>query len=107
MSPNKRNERSCRRTMKGKSIFSSPLDNKGVAFTREERRALRLEGLLPPVILTLEEQEERAYAQFLQQPSNLRKNIMLNDLAKRNTVLFYRLLMNHLAEMLPRGASPQ
>ncbi|MBN3523674.1 NAD-dependent malic enzyme [Paenibacillus apiarius] len=85
----------------GKEILAKPLLNKGVAFTLEERKKLKLEGLLPPIVLTLEEQAKRAYEQFLAQPNKLRQNIMLNDLAKRNTVLFYRLLSDHISEMLP------
>ncbi|WP_374018436.1 NAD-dependent malic enzyme [Paenibacillus thiaminolyticus] len=85
----------------GKEILAKPLLNKGVAFTLEERKKLKLEGLLPPIVLTLEEQAKRAYEQFLAQPNKLRQNIMLNDLAKRNTVLFYRLLTDHISEMLP------
>lgn len=85
----------------GKEILAKPLLNKGVAFTLEERKKLKLEGLLPPIVLTLEAQATRAYEQFLAQPNKLRQNIMLNDLAKRNTVLFYRLLTDHISEILP------
>ncbi|MGG1671978.1 NAD-dependent malic enzyme [Paenibacillus sp. NRS-1783] len=90
----------------GKELLANPLLNKGVAFTLEERQQLGLDGLLPPTILTIEEQVQRVYEQFQSQPDNLRKNIALNDLFNRNTVLYYRLLSEHLSEMLPIVYTP-
>ncbi|MDR4927362.1 NAD-dependent malic enzyme [Peribacillus simplex] len=88
-------------TLRGKGILSNPFINKGVAFTKEERNELGLVGLLPSQVLTLEEQVKRAYEQFSTQPSDIRKNGMLYDLFNRNVVLFYRLLKDHLSEILP------
>ncbi|MFP3509171.1 NAD-dependent malic enzyme [Peribacillus sp. SIMBA_075] len=88
-------------TLRGKGILSNPFINKGVAFTKEERNELGLVGLLPSQVLTLEEQVKRAYVQFSTQPSDIRKNGMLYDLFNRNVVLFYRLLKDHLSEILP------
>ena len=88
-------------TLKGKEVLSNPFLNKGTAFTKEEREELGLDGLLPPRVLTLEEQVNRAYEQYSIRTTNLFKNGLLNDLYNRNIVLFYRLLKNHLAEMLP------
>ena len=88
-------------TLRGKGVLSNPFINKGVAFTKEERKELGLVGLLPSQVLTLEEQIKRAYEQFSTQPSNIRKNGMLYDLFNRNVVLFYRLLKDHLSEILP------
>ncbi|MEC0237198.1 NAD-dependent malic enzyme [Paenibacillus kribbensis] len=90
----------------GKELLANPLLNKGVAFTLEERQQLGLDGLLPPTILTIEEQVQRVYEQFQSQPDNLRKNVALNDLFHRNTVLYYRLLSEHLSEMLPIVYTP-
>ncbi len=90
----------------GKELLANPLLNKGVAFTLKERQQLGLDGLLPPTILTIEEQVQRVYEQFQSQPDNLRKNIALNDLFNRNTVLYYRLLSEHLNEMLPIVYTP-
>ncbi len=75
--------------------------NKGTAFTAEERKALGLTGLLPPVISTLEAQVKSAYAQYQRLPDALNKNIYLTALHDRNEVLFYRLLSGHLREMIP------
>lgn len=88
-------------TLKGKEILSNPFLNKGVAFTKKEREALGLEGLLPPHVLSLEEQAKRAYEQYSARTTNLFKNGLLYDLYNRNVVLFYRLLQDHLSEMLP------
>jgi hypothetical protein len=59
-------------TARGVEVLDTPLLNKGTAFTREERRALGLEGLLPPAVLTLEEQVKRAYEQYHDQSSSPR-----------------------------------
>lgn len=87
--------------LKGKEILSNPYLNKGIAFTKEEREDLGLNGLLPSQVLTLEEQVSRAYEQYSMRTTNLFKNGLLYDLYNRNVVLFYRLLKEHLAEMLP------
>ncbi|MFB3170791.1 NAD-dependent malic enzyme [Neobacillus sp. 179-C4.2 HS] len=88
-------------TLRGKEILSNPFLNKGTAFTKEEREELGLDGLLPPQVLTLDEQVNRAYEQYSMRTTNLFKNGLLYDLYNRNVVLFYRLLKEHLAEMLP------
>ncbi|CAM3844426.1 MULTISPECIES: oxaloacetate-decarboxylating malate dehydrogenase [Bacillus cereus group] len=93
-------------TLRGVEVLSTPLLNKGVAFTQEEREELGLKGLLPPAVLTLEEQARRAYEQFCSQPDDLLKNVYLTALHDRNEVLFYRILTNHLREMLPIVYTP-
>jgi malate dehydrogenase (oxaloacetate-decarboxylating) len=86
---------------RGLAVLNSPMLNKGTAFTAEERTALGLTGLLPPVIGTLDAQVKSAYAQYQQLPDALNKNIYLTALHDRNEVLFYRLLSGHLREMIP------
>ncbi|WP_028403277.1 NAD-dependent malic enzyme [Ectobacillus panaciterrae] len=100
------NDGDIKTALRGKDILSNPILNKGVAFSQEERKELGLEGILPPTVLTIEEQVQRAYEQFLAQPNNLRKSASLNDLYNRNVVLFYRLLTDHLSEMLPIVYTP-
>ncbi|SNS18895.1 NAD-dependent malic enzyme [Streptosporangium subroseum] len=85
----------------GLEVLENPLLNKGTAFSPQERADLDLDGLIPPVVETLEEQARRAYAQYLEQPTDLLKNVFLLALQDRNEVLFYRLLADHLREMLP------
>src|ERR1041384_8250054 len=84
---------------RGMVVLTTPLLNKGTAFTAEERDALGLTGLLPPVISTLETQVTAAYAQYQRLPDALSKNIYLTALHDRNEVLFFRLLSEHLREM--------
>ena len=85
----------------GFSLLHIPLLNKSTGFTREERRALGIEGLVPPHHSTLEEQKERTYLRYLQQTTDLDKHEFLRALQDRNEVLFYALFADHLEEMLP------
>src|ERR1700733_5549460 len=85
---------------RGLAVLTTPLLNKGTAFTLEEREELGLTGLLPPVISTLEVQVKAAYAQYQRLPDALNKNIYLTTLHDRNEVLFYWLLSGHLREMV-------
>jgi malate dehydrogenase (oxaloacetate-decarboxylating) len=86
---------------RGVAVLNSPLLNKGTAFTAEERKALGLTGLIPPEISTLEAQVKRAYIQYELLPDALSKNTYLTALHDRNEVLFYRLFLEHLREMIP------
>jgi len=92
----------CRETKaRGIAVLASPPLNKGTAFTAEERKALGLTGLLPPIISTLDGQAKSAYAQYQQLPDAVSKNIYLTALHDRNEVLFFRLFSEHLREMIP------
>ena len=86
---------------RGFDILHTPQINKGTAFTIEERRALGLTGLLPPAVLTMEQQAERAYELFRKQPDDLARNTFLTALQDRNETLFFHLLGGHVVEMLP------
>jgi malate dehydrogenase (oxaloacetate-decarboxylating) len=87
--------------VRGLAVLGDPVLNRGTAFTPQERGELDLVGLLPSAVTTLNEQVQRTYAQYQQQPDDFSKNIFLTALQDRNEVLFYRLLSEHLAEMLP------
>src|SRR5215207_7025714 len=91
---------------RGRSVLSNPMLNRGTAFTHEERRVLGLRGLLPRGVSTLEGQLRRVYAQYRRQPDELAKHVYLANLRDRNEVLFYRLLTDHLEEMLPIVYTP-
>lgn len=91
---------------RGRLILVHPMANRGTAFTMEERLALGLSGLLPNRVTTIEEQMRRVYAQYTRSPSPLAKFIQLSQLRERNEVLFYRLLSEHLEEMLPIVYTP-
>lgn len=82
-------------------ILKNPLTNKGTAFTLEERAQYGLTGRLPVAVETLEQQAARAYRQYSGYESDIEKYVYLDQLHNRNEVLYYRLLTDHLVEMLP------
>lgn len=88
-------------SLRGTELLSQPLLNKGTAFTLPERERLGLLGLLPPGVATLEEQLTRTYEAFRACASDIARHIYLRALQDRNETLFYRLLMEHLGEMMP------
>ncbi len=75
--------------------------NQGTAFTHEERAALGITGLLPGGVMSMEEQIRRVYKQYQSEPTNLAKYTYLNSMRDRNEFLFYRLLTDHIEEMMP------
>ena len=85
----------------GPSLLEMPLLNKGSAFTHQERMDFNLIGLLPQNVETIEEQAERAYKQYRLCQSDLDRHITLRAIQDDNETLFYRLLDDHLEEMLP------
>ena len=92
--------------VKGNELLMEPLLNKGTAFTRRERDELDLHGLLPPATSTTQQQLDRTYENFLAHPTDLNKYIYLTALHDRNEVLFYRLLYEHIDEMMPIVYTP-
>jgi malate dehydrogenase (oxaloacetate-decarboxylating) len=82
-------------------VLEDPSRDKGAALTEAERDALGLTGRLPSAVLTLDQQAQRAYQQMLRQGDDLAKNVYMEQLHDRNEVLYYRVLANHLAELLP------
>jgi malate dehydrogenase (oxaloacetate-decarboxylating) len=95
-----------RTTLRGRQVLADPRINKGTAFDDDERRDLGLTGLVPPAHFTLDDQAARVLAQYRNQPDDLERNVTLNALHDRNEVLFYRLLTDHLPEMLPIVYTP-
>jgi malate dehydrogenase (oxaloacetate-decarboxylating) len=91
---------------RGISVLSTPMLNRGTAFTLQERQALGLVGLLPQGVSTVDGQVRRVHGQYLRQPDELAKNVYLANLRDRNEVLFYRLLSEHLGDMLPIVYTP-
>ncbi|SFR49450.1 NAD-dependent malic enzyme [Pseudidiomarina maritima] len=85
----------------GPNLLETPLLNKGSAFTREERAAFNLTGLLPPRYETIEEQVKRCYMQYSSFDTAINKHIYLRAIQDNNETLFYRLVQQHLEEMMP------
>ncbi len=82
-------------------VLSDPLRNHGVAFTLAEREALGLTGRLPSAVLTMDQQAQLVYRQLVVQSSDLAKYIYLEQLHDLNEVLYYKVLLDHLTELLP------
>jgi malate dehydrogenase (oxaloacetate-decarboxylating) len=91
---------------RGAAVLATPTINRGTAFTREERGELGLTGLLPTGVSTLDSQLRRTYAQYCGQGTDLAKWVYLTNLRNRNEVLFYKLLAEHIEEMLPIVYTP-
>jgi malate dehydrogenase (oxaloacetate-decarboxylating) len=91
---------------KGHLLVETPLFNKGSAFTEMERDQLDLYGILPPHVSTIEVQLRRAYENYGKKPNAVEKYIYLLSLLDRNETLFYRLVLEHLEEMLPIVYTP-
>ena len=91
---------------RGEELLEDPFLNKGTSFTAEERRELGLDGLLPPGIATEEEQRARVYENFRRSPDEVQRYLFLAGLQDRNETLFYRLLLDHIEEMMPIVYTP-
>ncbi|HEY7299672.1 MAG TPA: NAD-dependent malic enzyme [Xanthobacteraceae bacterium] len=90
----------------GPDLLSNPLLNKGTAFTESERDVFHLHGFLPPHIGTLEDQISRRLAAFRRLGTNFERYVFLRGLQDNNETLFYGLITQHLAEMLPIVYTP-
>lgn len=88
-------------SLTGNELLSASKLNKGNAFTEEERKAFGLRGLLPHQVETLDQQVARMYIQYQEHHTNLGQNIYLNVLHDYNETLFYKLVSQHLEQMLP------
>ena len=91
---------------RGVTLLEDPIANKGTAFTEAERAEFGLDGLLPPVVESLDQQAARAYGAFGRYEDDLGRHVYLRALQDTNEVLFYRLLIDHVEEMLPIVYTP-
>ncbi|KXO10120.1 NAD-dependent malic enzyme [Moritella sp. JT01] len=85
----------------GSTLLETPLLNKGSGFSTIERQSFNLTGLIPPMVESIQEQSERAYKQFSGFESAMDKHVYLRNIQDTNETLFYRLVDNHLEEMMP------
>jgi malate dehydrogenase (oxaloacetate-decarboxylating) len=93
-------------SLRGFQLIDEPLLNKGSGFPDEERTLLGLHGLLPPAVEKIEVQARRAYAAYKQKNSDIERHIFLRSLQDMNETLFYRLMVDHVVEMLPMVYTP-
>ena len=82
-------------------ITADPLTNRGTAFTTAERARLGIMGRLPSAVETLDQQAARVYKQLGRLEDDLDKYIYLEQLHDRNEVLYYKVVIDHIAELLP------
>ena len=91
---------------KGRELLLNPFTNKGTGFSNQERDDLNLHGLLPPHIFPMEMQLKRTYEAYREKQTDIGKFIYLAGLADRNETLFYRLVLEHIDEMMPIVYTP-
>ena len=96
-----KNKRSLYIPYAGPTLLETPLLNKGSAFSARERESFNLNGLLPPRYESIEEQVDRAYMQYSSFRGSLNKHIYLRAIHDNNETLFFKLVQEHLAEMMP------
>ncbi len=87
-------------------LLHNPSTNQGTAFNREQRDDLRVRGMVPYRVTTLEEQANAVIEQIRAKPSALERYIGMASLHDRNEVLFYRVLVDHVAELMPIVYTP-
>lgn len=87
--------------VRGAALKDDPILNKGTCFTLEERDELGLHGILPPAVSDPAEQQTRAYENYLRAADDVGRYVFLAGLQDRNETLFYRLVLDHLDEMVP------
>ena len=89
------------RWSRGEQILRDPSQNKDVAFTQAERRQLGIEGLLPPAVLTIQQQVAMELEHIFSKHDPLEQYIGLIALLDRNEVLFFRLMVENLERLTP------
>src|SRR4026208_1258327 len=93
-------------TGRGSALIRNPSLNKGTGFPLDERRTFGLEGLLPVRAKNQTQQAARLSPQRRSAPDDLQKYVMLNALLNRNVHLYYRVLADHLEELMPIVYTP-
>ncbi len=92
--------------LRGSALVNTPMLNKSSAFTKAERAALGLEGILPTKVNSIEEQARRVYPRIHRIREPLDKYVALAALQDRNEQLFHRVLYEHLEEFMPIVYTP-
>lgn len=88
------------------AALASPSLNRGVGFTHEQRRLLGLTGRLPPAVLTLDQQADRVWHQLQSLATDLGRNLLLEQLHYRHELLYFKVLEDHLPELMPVVYTP-
>jgi malate dehydrogenase (oxaloacetate-decarboxylating) len=91
---------------KNPPALTTPSLNRGVGFTHEQRRKLGLTGRLPAGVLTLEQQAERVWRQLQSMPTDLARNLLMDQLHYRHETLYFKVLSDHLTDLMPVVYTP-
>ena len=91
---------------RGRDLLNECLVNKSTAFSAEERRAFGLDGLLPHKVSTIHEQLVRSYESIIRKEDALEQYIGMAALQDRNETLFFRVLLEHVEELMPIVYTP-
>mgnify|MGYP001325925756 CR=1 FL=1 len=86
---------------KGVELLRDPMLNRGTAFNQKERELLGLLGFLPARVNSMENQVKRVMGNIRSKGTALEKYVYLTALNDRNKTLFYRVLIDHLEEVMP------
>jgi malate dehydrogenase (oxaloacetate-decarboxylating)(NADP+) len=92
--------------LRGVELIHDPFLNKGTAFTEKERDALELRGLLPPAVQSMDGQVAKVMENFSEKATDLEKYLYLTSLQDENRALFYRVVIDHISEMMPIVYTP-
>ena len=93
-------------TKRGKALLCDPMLNKGTGFPDGERDALGIRGLVPPQVVSIDDQVSRVMENFRRQESDIDRYVHLETLHDRNETLYYRVLLTHIRELTPIVYTP-
>jgi malate dehydrogenase (oxaloacetate-decarboxylating)(NADP+) len=91
---------------RGKALLCDPLLNKGTGFPDNERDALGIRGLVPPQVVSIDDQVQRVMGNYRRKENDLERYIHLETLHDRNETLYFRVLMQHIRELTPIVYTP-
>jgi len=91
---------------RGADLLSDPLLNKGTGFPDSERDALGLRGLVPPQVVSIDDQVQRVMENYHRKTNDLERYIHIESLHDRNETLYFRVLLEHVSELTPIVYTP-
>ncbi len=95
------NDKSIKVHKKGIELIHDPILNKGSGFPDCERDALQIRGLVPPQVVSIDDQMNRIMENFHSKQTDIERYIHLESLHDRNETLYYRILVENVEELTP------
>jgi malate dehydrogenase (oxaloacetate-decarboxylating)(NADP+) len=93
-------------TKRGFDVLRDKSLNRSITFTRDERRRLGLEGLLPYRLDSQERLVARVMTNLERLPRDIDRYMLLSALQERNEALFYRTVIDHVETLMPLIYTP-